>query len=190
MAFQGQAGQPAAMGAPAVAEVATVSGLTLLVLVLAKIGVTVPFYSRIPRDELLDNPTRRAVYEAIGEDPGSSLRELAEVADCSVSTVRYHLRRLADEDLVASASSQGTRRWFPADDFTPEEMNKLAVLSIGDTRDVYEAIRTEPGASLSELAETVGSSPSAVHKIVDRLLVANLVEKERDGRSVALHACD
>jgi DNA-binding MarR family transcriptional regulator len=69
-------------------------------------------------------------------------------------------------------------------------MNKLAVLSIGDTRDVYEAIRTEPGASLSELAETVGSSPSAVHKIVDRLLDADLVEKERDGRSVALHACD
>ncbi len=186
MEFMGASDQPAAMEAPVVLGVASVATITLVYLLLVKLGLAVPFYSRLSREELLENETRRSVYEAIGDDPGSSLKDLAERVDCSVSTVRYHLRRLEDETMVASVRLEGARRWFPAG-LEKEEMRRQAVLDVGESRSVFEAIRAEPGSSLSEIADAVGSSPPAVHKILDRLIEAGLVEKHREGRRVALH---
>lgn len=189
MDFRGASGEPAALDAPVVTGIATIGTLLLVVLVLAKMGL-IPFYSRLSREDLLDHPTRRAVYDALHEDQGSKLREVADEAGCAPSTARYHLRRLEDEDLVAAADGRGGTRWFAVGSLSPDEMAVQAALDVGDSRTVFEALRENPGASLTEIAETVGSSPPATHKIVGRLVDAGLVEKERTGRKVALYPAE
>lgn len=186
MDFRGASGEPAALDAPVVTGIATIGTLLLIVLVVAKMGL-IPFYSRLSREDLLDHPTRRAVYDALHEDQGLKLREVADEAGCAPSTARYHLRRLKDEDLVAAADGGGGTRWFAVGSLSPDEMAVRAALDVGDSRTVFEALRENPGASLTEIAETVGSSPPATHKIVGRLVDAGLVEKERAGRKVALY---
>lgn len=187
MEFFGTSDGPAALDAPVVVGIATASTLALLALVVFKMGLGIPLYSRLTRGELLDHPTRRRVYDALEASPGRSLRELAKAAGCAASTVRYHLDRLEREGLVASAGDQGTRRWFPSGSMDQAAMEAHVVLSVGDTAKAFEAIQDDPGASLSEVADTLGTSPPAAHKIVDRLIEAGLVEKTREGRSIALH---
>lgn len=189
MAFQG-AGEPAAMDAPAVVGIATASTLLLIALVLAKLGVSVPLYSRLDREDLLDQPTRRAVYDVLGEEEGLPLETIADEAECSPSTARYHLNRLEEGGLVAAAGTQAGQRWFATGSLSPEEMQRRAALEVGHSRKVYDHLVDEPGASLSEVADAIGSSPPAVHQIVDRLVDAGIVEKRRDGREVALYPAD
>lgn len=159
------------------------AGLGLL---LVKIGLGVPMYSRLAKADLLDNDTRRRVYEVLQADPGLRLSEVARQAGCSTSTARYHLRRLQREDMVQAAGEPGMQRWFPAGDIGPEAMEREAVLAVGNSREVYRAIQAKPGASLGEIADAVGTSSPAAHKVVERLVDAGLVAKERDGRRVAL----
>ncbi len=185
--FVGASDGPAALDAPVVLGIATASTLALLAVLVIKLGVGIPLYSRLTRAELLDHPTRKRVYEALEASPGQSLAALAQAADCSASTVRYHLDRLEREGLVASAGHRGSRRWFPQGTMGQAAMEAHTVLSIGDTADAFQAIQDNPGASLSEVATALGTTPPAAHKIVDRLIDAGLVEKKRDGRSIALH---
>jgi predicted transcriptional regulator len=188
--FRGPGGGPAALDAPVVVGVATASTLLLLGLVVVKLGAGLPLYSRLSRRDLLDQPTRRAVFEALDEAEGRALREVADEAGCAPSTARYHLRRLEEGDLAVGAGEDASRRWFAAGGLDPDELEKRAALDVGDSDAVYEELRRNPGASLSEVADAVGSSPPAAHKIVDRLVEAGLVEKQREGRSVALYPAD
>lgn len=188
MSFRGAGAEPAALDAPTVVGIATASTLLLVALAVVKVGAGIPLYSRLSREDLLDHPTRRAAYEALNEDEGLTLREVADAADCAPSTARYHLRRLADADLVVAADGGAGTRWFASGGLSPDAMAKQAALEVGDSREVYEALKRNPGASLTELAEILGTSPPAAHKIVDRLVEAGLVDKQRDGRKVALFA--
>lgn len=186
LAFQGSDDRPAGLDAPVVVSVASISVVALLALLLVKAGVGLPLYSRLSKDELLDNDTRRRVYEVLQEDPGLRLSEVARRAGCSTSTARYHLRRLKREDMVRAAGEPRMQRWFPAGDMGAQAMEREAVLDIGNSREVYRAIQAHPGASLGEIADAVGTSSPAAHKVVQRLVDAGLVVKERDGRRVAL----
>lgn len=180
---------PAGATAPQVATGAAVTGaLALLLLLAAKLGA-LPFYSRLSRDELLEHEARRRVYEAIDEDPGTALATVAERADVTRSTARYHLRRLEEAGLVQSVKSPDARRFFPAG-YEAEEMQREALLETGRTREVYEAIREDPGASLQEVSQRADIAASSAHRIVERLEEAGLVERGRSGRSVELRATD
>lgn len=180
---------PAGLSAPPVVTGAAVTGaLALALLLAAKLGI-LPFYTRLSRDELLEHEGRRRVYEAIDEAPGCALATVAERADITRSTTRYHLRRLEDAGLVQSVKAADARRFFPAG-YDPDEMEREALLATGRTRDVYEAIRADPGASLQEISQQADIAASSAHRIVERLEEAGLVERGRSGRSVELRATE
>jgi predicted transcriptional regulator len=176
---------PAGLSGPIVAGLAGTSLLALVVVALAKLGV-LPFYTRLSDDEVLDNDTRREVYHAIGDEPGLSLSEVAEATGHVRSTVCYHLRQLDDRGMVRSVKGPDARRFFHVDEGSVEELERRAVLATGRASEVYEAIETNPSASLSEVCEATGMAPSSAHRIVDRLVEAEIVAKRQDGRAVEL----
>ncbi len=135
--------------------------------------------------DVLEHPNRRELATAIREGEGVSTPQAADRVDLSLSTVRYHLRRLEEAGVVCSREAGGTLYWFPAGQ-AQATLDKQAVLSIGRTRDVFEAIREAPGTGLRQLAERLDAYPSLVHPVVDRLVEAGLVERERHGRTVSL----
>ncbi|MDX1612623.1 MAG: winged helix-turn-helix transcriptional regulator, partial [Candidatus Thermoplasmatota archaeon] len=188
--FQGMDTRPLALDAPAVVGVAGVSLLVLIGLILVKAGVGVPLYSRLTREEILDNPLRRRIYEVVGEEPGLSMAAIARRADCSASTARYHLDRLSREEMVVRAGHEGLERWFVKGKQPRQAAELEAVLAVGNSREVFEAIQAHPGSSLGEVAEHVGTSPPAAHKVVNRLVEAGVVTKRREGRRVALFVAE
>lgn len=178
-----------ALSAPVVTALRVASAIVLLLVLLAKLGL-LPFYSWLDEEDLLDNDVRRALYEAIGDHPGISLTQLAEVTEVARSTVRYHLRRLEAANLATSLKGPDARRFFHAGDHEEGEMERHAVLATGRTRDVFQVICASPGASLTDVSEAAGMPLSSTHRIVERLVDAGLVTKQREGRSVALTPTD
>lgn len=163
-------------------------GVAVLAWLASKLAGSLGLYSRLDDDELLDNTSRRVLVRAIRDDPGATTAEVAATADIHRSTARYHLRRLAEAGLIARHRAHGQTRWFPGSGWTRSEMAERAALATGRTREVYDAIRDDPGTSLSGLADRIDVQPSLIHRIVERLRDVGLVEKRREGREVALRA--
>ncbi len=182
--------EPSISGVPPLAGAATATGLiAAIVLLLAKLGL-LPFYSRIEDEELLDHPLRRQLLEVLEAEPGLRLADLARRIDVDRSTADHHLAKLEEAGFVRHVGTNGASRWFVAGQLPPETIEAEAVLATGDTREIYAAIQDEPGTSLSRLADSVDKHPSSVHRVVERLIEAGLVDKRREGRSVALTPAD
>lgn len=144
-----------------------------------------PLASRLKRSELLDNDTRRSIYERIQEDPGVNLRGLADELDLAWGTLLHHLHKLEDGHLITSERYGKYRRFFlNGSTYSKEEQARLAALSTPSTARVAEYILDNPGANQSEVGDAIGVTPSTVLFHVRRLKDVGLVQEEREGRYV------
>jgi len=149
----------------------------------AAVGV-MPLYSRIEKDELFENEVRERLYETIQDDPGVHAHALADEADIGWGTTVYHLRRLERNGFVKSEKRGRYRRFFPASGFMEQQREVLSVLQNETTRDIAQVVRGEPGLNQSAICDDLDISPSLANWHLNRLIDAELVDRERQGRTV------
>jgi len=143
-----------------------------------------PLYSRIGKDEMLEHEVRETLYETVKEDPGIHAHALSEAADVGWGTTVYHLRRLEDSGFVTSEKKGRYRRFFPAGGFQEEHREVLSVLQNETTEAVARAVLDDPGLNQSAICDRVDISPSLASWHLDQLIEADLVDRERRGRTV------
>jgi DNA-binding transcriptional ArsR family regulator len=144
-----------------------------------------PLASRLTRSEILENDTRKQIYEAIEEEPGINLRGLADEVDVAWGTLLHHLKKLEKAHLVKSERYGKYRRFFKnGSTYSEEEQERLAALSTPSTARVAEYILENPGANQSEIGDEIGVTASTILFHVKRLKEVDLVEEEREGRYV------
>jgi len=141
-----------------------------------------PLYTRIKRDELLDHPARQTIYEAIEDDPGIHLSELARELDASWGTLLHHLRKLEKADLVTSEKTNGKRCFFLPGEVSDSEQAILPALENDKARSIAEFYADNPGASQAEAAKALGYSAALVSWHLQKLEDAGVVTREREGR--------
>lgn len=163
-------------GPAAGAGLAAGAGILWLLLVGLK-SLLSSFFTRISRDELLENSTRRELLEAIREDPGVHLAELIEGAGVGNGATRHHLKKLEEADLVRAIKHGGYVRYFPAGEYTETEARQRAALRSGSNREVYEAYRQQPGQSIRQLARRLDMSSSGVHRAIRMLREVDLIDE-------------
>lgn len=150
-------------------------------------GATVlglPMYSRIERSELLDNDTREELYEAVKDQPGIHAHALSQAVEIGWGTTVYHLRRLEKNGMVTSEKRGRYRRFFPAAGYVARTREILSVLQNETTNDIARTVLKEPGLNQKAICEKLDISPSLANWHIKRLVEADLVEKERRGRTV------
>jgi predicted transcriptional regulator len=177
--------EPTGLDAPAVA------GLTLVALLLALLahaGFAAVAYSRLKQSDLLDNPARRKVFDAVAARPGIHLQAILAATGTVRGITVYHLNVLERGGLVAHVSLRKFRRYYVTGTVPFREMRAQAELEAGSARTAYEVVRREPGITLGELAKRLGVTPPAAHKTVERLCDAGLLEKQPEGRTVRIVA--
>lgn len=137
-------------------------------------------YKRFDDTDPLEHETRATIYEHLRDAPGAYLSEIADETNVPLSTLRYHLRILAFENLVTDVTVRGKRRFVPID---ADHDALTAALDDEATAAVLEALAEEPD-SVSGLADRLERDPSTVTHHLQRLEDEGLVERERQGRSV------
>lgn len=114
----------------------------------------------------LAHDTRAAVYDHIESVPGTYLSEISEATDVPLATVRYHLKVLRREGVVARTEIRGRQRYFPAG----EDVSALdAALADEAPAAVLRALADHGPDSVSGLADTLERDPSTVSHHLDRL---------------------
>jgi DNA-binding MarR family transcriptional regulator len=146
-------------------------------------GLFAPLYSRLSRDELLENEARQQLHELITEEPGLSTQELCDRIGAGWGNTVYHLQRLEQAGFVTSEKQGHHRRFYKNGDVEPDEIEALGVLKNDNASKIARYLVAEPGANQTDVCEALDISPSLAHKWISRLEEQDLVESEREWRS-------
>lgn len=140
------------------------------------VGVFAPLYTRLKKDEVLDNDLRRRIYDHLRTEPGDHYSGIKSELGLGSGTLTHHLRVLEDQGLVTSRRDGRLKRFFPTDQEPPEGL-------LGIRGQLLETLDENPAASQSELAERLGTSRQRVHYHIQELEDQGRVRVERGGRS-------
>lgn len=137
--------------------------------------LAIPFYTRLVRTRLLDNPVRARIYERIRAEPGIHLAELEDFAAIGRGATKHHVDQLVKHRYAVEMEDGGFTRYFAAGEVPPAVARRAAVLRAGSNAKVYDVLAREPGLSLREVGRRVGISAPAVLKAKRKLEAAGLL---------------
>lgn len=140
--------------------------------------IILPLYSRLRREEVLDQFLRGKIQGYVIANPGEHYNAIREALDIPNGTLAYHLRVLEREGYVKVLRDGVFKRFYPANERLPQRRNLTMAQSL-----IVEQIRQEPGVSQAEIGRRMGTSVQVVNYYVSRLGRMGLVEMQRQGRT-------
>lgn len=143
----------------------------------------------MPESEL-ELASRRAIYQHVADNPGVNFRALLEDLDYAQGTIQYQLRWLADEGLIEVSDDGKYTRYYPTAAFDEEDQVVMNALRRKYSRRILAYLLTNGPLSTTELSDRIDKAQSTVSWHLSNLAEANLVTKERDGRSVVYEVRD
>jgi predicted transcriptional regulator len=123
---------------------------------------------------LLMNPQRRLIFQYICNLPCSHLRGISKAINFSTQTVRWHLNKLRDAELITETSHGKKKLYHPLKDIiTLSECRVLSLLNDDTKRRTYIYIRNNPKKTQKELCTALNT--------YQQLLSNNLMSLEKHG---------
>lgn len=147
----------------------------------------VPLFSRIEKDELLENDRRARIFELIKANPGIHLSEIARELEYAWGTTLHHLRKLRADRLILFKDIGHHKSFFVnGSGLSEKQMEALSLIKSGTLAQLAEYLEQHPRTTLKELSEALSISPPLAAFHIRKLEKAGLVAKVRDGKSVRL----
>ena len=149
---------------------------TVTILVLIAIFST-SLYTRIDRNKLLNNVTRKRIYEHIGSNPGIHFRGLLKDLDLKTGNLSYHLNVLEREEYLRSYQDGMYRR------FNLYGKGQPFTISLSEIQQrIIQTITKNPGINQSNISKIIGASRIVVNYHIRILSDVGMVLIEKDGR--------
>lgn len=126
-------------------------------------------------EDVLQQGTRRRLYETVREHPGLSARELQRRLHLGWGETAYHLDQLTTAGAVRRERG-GHQDYYFSPELTLEDRRILLTLRSPTERKLLLQIATEPGLTFPELGVRAGLSKSTVSFHLRRLLDLGLIE--------------
>lgn len=141
-------------------------------------------------DPDIELESRRVIYQRIADTPGLHFRALLEELEYAQGTLQYQLRWLADEGLIEVSDDGKYTRYYPAAEFDEADQAVMNALRREYSRRILAHLLADGPLSTSELSDRLEKANSTVSWHLSNLDNADLVTKERDGRSVVYEVTD
>ena len=147
--------------------------------------VATPSVAALERPRVLENATRRSIYEHLLKLPGDHFRSIARSLSLGVGTVHHHLRVLVGVGLVSSQEGNGRSHYYAEGDASQSERNRLTIDQVNgsDIRwKVLFALKESVAAGPTAIARRLGISRQLAAYHLRRLEASGYVR--RHGRSL------
>jgi len=136
----------------------------------------IPLFSRIRRDDVLDNFERGRIYQYILINPGDYFSHIKEMLDLNSGTLTYHLKVLEQREFIKSRTEGRLKRFYPFGmriDGGPHRDIQTRIL---------ELLAMNPNLSQKEIAKALGIHVSTVNYHINMMVGAGLLRSERRER--------
>ncbi len=144
--------------------------------------------SALTRDTVLNNATRRAIFDQICRLPGIHFSAIRKAIDTDSRTMMIHLRVLERFEMVRVENFSNCKAYY--DFFLPKENDLFFhYLHKDKVREIYAALLSQPGISLGSLATVLREAipHPTLYRRVKTLLENNLLSGAYDaGQLIAL----
>jgi len=141
-------------------------------------------------DSDLELDSRRTIYQRIADTPGVHFRALLDELEYAQGTLQYQLRWLADEGLIDVSDDGKYTRYYPAVEFDEADRTVMNALRREYSRRILAHLLADGPLSTTQLTDRLDKAQSTVSWHLSKLAEADLVTKERDGRSVVYEVSD
>jgi predicted transcriptional regulator len=141
--------------------------------------VLVPLYSRIKKDEVLDNFTRGAIYGFIVANPGAHYNLIKQELMLNNGAIIYHLDILERKGYINSEKAGIFKKYYPKG--FKKEGGILEMLTDLQRR-IFHEIEANPGVSQKEIANRMNITARALNYHIKTLMKSQLIMLERVGR--------
>jgi DNA-binding MarR family transcriptional regulator len=139
-----------------------------------------PLYSRIQKEDVLDQFVRGQIYGFIKTNPGAHYNQILRQVGVKNGTLSYHLGILEKTELIQSRrEGLKYRAFYPTGmNFPKAERFRLTDLQI----QIIGSIRDNPGLTQKEIARLLGRKPQTINYNIKVLDQANLISVIKAGR--------
>jgi predicted transcriptional regulator len=164
--------------------------LTLGLIVLTETGkykflamfiLFIPLYTRLQKEDVLDQFVRGQIYGYIKTNPGVHYNQIRRKVDVKNGTLSYHLWVLEKTDLIKSRrEGLRYRAFYPTGmKFPQAERFRLTELQIK----IIDCIKNKPGIHQKEIAEKLNEKPQTINYNIKILAQAELISVIKKGRT-------
>jgi predicted transcriptional regulator/fibronectin type 3 domain-containing protein len=144
----------------------------------------VPLFSRLAKEEVLDNRTRYLMHGVILENPGIHFHALLREFDISTGAAVYHLDVLKRENFIRSVRDGRLKRFYSTNTKVPKDHRKTP-------EEVREAIQDlvtdQPGISQKEIINELGIDRTAVGYHLRELVKEGKIQDSKEGQYTVYH---
>lgn len=139
-----------------------------------------PLYSRIQKEDVLDQFVRGQIYGFIKTNPGVHYNQILRKVGVKNGTLSYHLGVLEKTELIQSRrEGLKYRVFYPTGmNFPKAERFRLTDLQIR----ILDSIKSQPGLTQKEIARQLGQKPQTINYNIKVLDQAGLVSVLKEGR--------
>ena len=139
----------------------------------------VVLYSKLKKEEVLDQYLRGKIHGYIIANPGEHYNGIKKALKLNNGSLAYHLSILEKEELVKSRNDGMFKRFFPYEQAIDE-----ADIQSNTQAQVQKHIANNPGITQKKLAARLGIAPSTVNYHIKNLEKSDLVTAEKKGFNV------
>jgi predicted transcriptional regulator len=147
----------------------------------------VPLYTKIRKEEVLDQFTRGRIYGMIESNPGVHYTLIKKKVGVGNGTLTYHLTTLEREGFIRAEWDGLYKRFYPSQMARSEsdvlELSRVQAELLGH-------IKTAPGITQKELSMRTGLSKRVISYHVSRMTEARLIRIARDGKRTRCYALE
>jgi predicted transcriptional regulator len=161
--------------------VAGVAGIGLMVLKF----LIAPFFTRLTKEEALEHPRRKTIFQYIQQHPGANFREIARNTSIAAGTVRHHLNVLERSGQIVEHNHGSTVRLFENHGKFANNWADLVLLREPALGQVHAWLKEHPASpqkAILEAMETHGWSRSTTQHRLSRLVDGGLANIKLQGR--------
>jgi DNA-binding MarR family transcriptional regulator len=147
-----------------------------------------PFYSRIQKEDVLDQFVRGQIYGFIKTNPGVHYNQILRKVGVKNGTLSYHLGVLEKTELIQSRrEGLKYRVFYPTGmNFPKSERFRLTDFQI----QIIDTLKHQPGITQKELARVLGQKPQTINYNIKVLDQAGLITVEKKGRKTTCFAVE
>jgi len=139
-----------------------------------------PLYTRIKKEELLDQPTRYKIYGYIIGNPGAHFGLIKAELELGSGQLVYHLRQLQKANMIYSREDGVKKRFYPAHVPKP----RRGIPHISDIQEkILGIIKNNSGISQKKVASSVGISRQVAGYHLAIMEDKGIIKKEVVGRN-------
>jgi predicted transcriptional regulator len=145
-----------------------------------------PLYTRLHKEEVLDNETRGMIRGCVYSDPGIHYNEIVRRLKLKNGTAAHHLMTLEREGFIRSGNDGRLKRFYPAEMKPEEAPPRLGRLE----KVIFEAVREREGMSQREIAGALDVPYATVSRHINKMAAEGVLRLEKSGINVRCYIAD